>query len=322
MTLHGVVKLFHNLSINRAVQTLNHCTRSLSMLTVQKFRNNVTESNKRCLCERGLRESSPLVGNCIGIHTSTTFLTPSVVKPWTLKKYTIRPLPMLRDGGRDPLTGRIVYKRRGGGHKRRYRMIDWHRIGPKEGPPLEEKVLNILYDPNRSARIALVAGGNKKRYILATMNMQEGDIIKTSQKIGRMTVVANEGDAYPVGAYPIGSLVHNIEKTPGEGSKLVHSAGTFAQILRKVGGQVILQLPSKRQISISEKCMATYGRLSNPDHNKRDLGKAGRSRWLGIRPKSGWFQRKGGWAGSKIKPLPPMKIYLDPKAKGTHISDV
>lgn len=86
-------------------------------------------------------------------------------------------------------------------------------------------------------------------------------------------VVANEGDAYPVGAYPIGSLVHNIEKTPGEGSKLVHSAGTFAQILRKVGGQVILQLPSKRQISISEKCMATYGRLSNPDHNKRDLGK-------------------------------------------------
>ncbi|XP_071817273.1 large ribosomal subunit protein uL2m-like [Apostichopus japonicus] len=320
MALQGVRLLFQKLTITRSVPKLVENARGLSVLssTVQKY--GIYNGRLPIVCSASKQKT--ISSRYQEVHSSAVFQMPGVVKPWQLTKYTIRPIPMRRDGGRDPLTGRITYKRRGGGHKRNFRMIDWHRIGPADGPPYEEKVLAILYDPNRSARIALVAGGNKKRYILATMNMQEGDIIKTSAKIGRMTVIANEGDAYPVGAYPIGALVHNLERIPAEGSRLAHAAGTCAQILRKAGGQVILQLPSKRQISVSEKCMATFGRLSNEEHNKRILGKAGRSRWLGIRPKSGLYQKKGGWAGRKIKPLPPMKIYLDPKAKGTRIDDV
>lgn len=199
-------------------------------------------------------------------------------------------------------------------------MIDFQRIGPEEGPPVEEKVLEIKYDPNRTANIAIVAGGNRKRYILATANMEPGDIIRTSGHIGRMTVVANEGDAYPLGALPIGSLVHNLEIFPGRGAQLVRAGGTSSQILRKVGGQVILQLPSKLQISVSEKCMATVGRVSGDQHNRMFIGKAGRNRWFGRRPSSGKWHRKGGWAGRKIKPLPPLKVYMDPNKKGTHIT--
>ncbi|XP_071477471.1 LOW QUALITY PROTEIN: large ribosomal subunit protein uL2m-like [Diadema antillarum] len=251
------------------------------------------------------------------LHTS---LPLERFRPWkNTPEYTIRPLGKKRITNRNH-TGRITGGRRGGGAKRRYRMIDFHRVGPTEGPPMEEKVLSILYDPNRTADIALVAGGNRKRYILATANMEPGDIIKTSAHIGRMTVVANEGDAYPLGALAIGSLVHCVELFPGKGAERVRAGGTSAQILRKVGGQVILQLPSKLQISVSERCMATVGRVSGDQHNRMFIGKAGRSRWFGRRPSSGLWKRKGGWAGRKIKPLPPIKVYMDPNKKGTHIS--
>lgn len=228
-------------------------------------------------------------------------------------KYTIRPIGKKKTGGRDH-TGKIRTHGIGGGHKQRYRMVDFQRLhfeAGKESEFFEEKVIEVRYDPCRSADIALVAGGSRKRWIIATENMQVGDVIKTSRTIGRMAVSANEGDSYPLGALPIGSLINNLEIYPGKGAQYVRAAGTCGVLLRKVNGTAIVQLPSKRQIQVLETCMATVGRVSNVDHNKRIIGKAGRNRWLGIRPSSGLWQRKGGWAGRKIKPIPPMKSYVN-----------
>uniref|UniRef100_A0A8B9PCX6 Large ribosomal subunit protein uL2 n=1 Tax=Apteryx owenii TaxID=8824 RepID=A0A8B9PCX6_APTOW len=211
-------------------------------------------------------------------------------------------------------TGRIRVRGIGGGHKRRYRMIDFQRLRYEEGAPpapFEEKVINVRYDPCRSADIALVAGGNRKRWIIATENMQPGDIIKNSSHIGRMAVSANEGDAYPLGALPVGTLICNLESHPGKGAQYIRAAGTCGVLLRKVNGTAIVQLPSKRHMQVLETCVATVGRVSNVDHNKRVIGKAGRNRWLGKRPHTGLWHRKGGWAGRKIKPLPPMKSYVN-----------
>ncbi|XP_041866191.1 39S ribosomal protein L2, mitochondrial [Melanotaenia boesemani] len=229
------------------------------------------------------------------------------------EKYTIKPIGMKKTGGRDH-TGKIRTHGIGGGHKQRYRWIDFQRLryeANKEDQPFEERVVEVRYDPCRSADIALVAGGNRKRWIVATENMKVGDVIKTSGVIGRMAVSANEGDAYPLGALSVGTLVNNLEVKPGKGAEYIRAAGTSGVLLRKVNGTAIVQLPSKQQVQVLETCMVTVGRVSNIDHNKRIIGKAGRNRWLGIRPSSGLWQRKGGWAGRKIKPLPPMKSYVN-----------
>lgn len=228
-------------------------------------------------------------------------------------KYTIRPIGVKKTGGRD-YTGRIRRHGIGGGHKQRYRMIDFQRLryeAGKEGEQIVEKVVEVRYDPCRSADIALVAGGNRKRWIIATENMQAGDLIKTSPVIGRMAVLANEGDAHPLGALPVGTLINNLELYPGKGAQYIRAAGTCGVLLRKVNGTAIVQLPSKHQIQVMETCVATVGKVSNIDHNKRIIGKAGRNRWLGIRPSSGQWKRKGGWAGRKIRPLPPMKSFVN-----------
>ncbi|KAM9727893.1 large ribosomal subunit protein uL2m isoform 1-T1 [Menidia menidia] len=229
------------------------------------------------------------------------------------EKYTIRPIGMKKTGGRD-YTGRVRTHGIGGGHKQKYRWIDFQRLRyepQREGQPFDERVIEVRYDPCRSADIALVAGGSRKRWIIATENMQAGDLIKTSGVIGRMAVSANEGDAYPLGALPVGTLVNNLEVQPGKGSEYIRAAGTSGVLLRKVNGTAIVQLPSKQQVQVLETCIVTVGRVSNIDHNKRIIGKAGRNRWLGIRPSSGLWKRKGGWAGRKIKPLPPMKSYVN-----------
>ncbi|XP_028844593.1 large ribosomal subunit protein uL2m [Denticeps clupeoides] len=228
------------------------------------------------------------------------------------EKYTVRPIGMKKTGGRD-YTGKIRTRGIGGGHKQRYRIIDFQRLRFEPGTDqkeFEEKVVEVRYDPCRSADIALIAGGSRKRWIIATENMQPGDLIRTSGTIGRMAVSANEGDAYPLGALPVGTLINNLERYPGKGAEVIRAAGTCGVLLRKVSGTAIVQLPSKHQIQVLEQCVATVGRVSNIDHNKRIIGKAGRNRWLGIRPSSGRWQRKGGWAGRKIRPLPPMKSYL------------
>ncbi|XP_066553199.1 large ribosomal subunit protein uL2m [Amia ocellicauda] len=228
-------------------------------------------------------------------------------------KYTIRPIGMRKTGGRDH-TGKIKTCGIGGGHKQRYRIIDFQRMHlepGKESQSFEEKVIEVRYDPCRSADIALIAGGSRKRWIIATENMQAGDLIKTSATIGRMAVSANEGDSYPLGALPVGTLVNNLELQPGKGAQYIRAAGTCGVLLRKVNGTAIVQLPSKQQVQVLETCMVTVGRVSNIDHNKRIIGKAGRNRWLGKRPSSGLWKRKGGWAGRKIHPLPPMKSYVN-----------
>lgn len=228
-----------------------------------------------------------------------------------LTKYTMRPLPLPKSGGRGH-NGRILTHGVGGGHKKNYRMVDFKRTGPKEGEPLVEQVLKVTYDPCRTANIAIVAGGNDKRYILASENMKPGDLIKTSGKLTRMAVRAAEGDAHPVGSLPVGAVIHNVELYAGEGGAVARAAGTSAQLVRKVGDRCIIRMPSKREINVSQDCMVTLGRVSNVEHNNRIIGKAGRSRWLGVRPQSGWWHRKTGYNGRKIRPIKPTKTYLKP----------
>lgn len=230
---------------------------------------------------------SSAVGQCRGFLTTASLEQNRTF--WKQReKYTIRPIGMKKTGGRDH-SGRIRTHGIGGGHKQKYRWIDFQRLRyepNKEDQPFEEKVVEVRYDPCRSADIALVAGGNRKRWIIATENMQAGDVIKTSGVIGRMAVSANEGDAFPLGALPVGTLVNNLEILPGKGSEYIRAAGTSGVLLRKVNGTAIIQLPSKQQVQVLETCMVTVGRVSNIDHNKRIIGKAGRNRWLGIRPSS------------------------------------
>ncbi|NXC28687.1 RM02 protein, partial [Campylorhamphus procurvoides] len=210
-------------------------------------------------------------------------------------KYTVRPLGMKKTGGRDH-TGECGL---------------WARRGARTVVPAVTPCSATARSPCRSADIALVAGGNRKRWIIATENMQAGDTIKNSSHIGRIAVSANEGDAYPLGALPVGTLICNLESHPGKGAQYIRAAGTCGVLLRKVNGTAIVQLPSKRHMQVLETCVATVGRVSNVDHNKRVIGKAGRNRWLGKRPHTGLWHRKGGWAGRKIKPLPPMKSYVN-----------
>ncbi|KAK7865329.1 hypothetical protein R5R35_007412 [Gryllus longicercus] len=222
-------------------------------------------------------------------------------------EYTVKPLDVQNLGGRDPVTGRKIVNGIGGGIKHKYHWVDLKRTGPKEGPPLVEKVLEIIVCGNRGAHVALVGSGDRLRYILASENMKPGDLIETSGHIPRNAVRAKEGDAHPLAALPVGTVVHNVEKFPGEGGKYGLSAGTFCTILRHLGDRIIVQLSSKREVSLARECMATVGRVSNVIHNQIPIGSAQRSRELGNRPRSGLWQRKTGRHGRKLRKLPPIQ---------------
>lgn len=225
------------------------------------------------------------------------------------EKYTVEPLPVTNLAGRDPDTGRVVTARLGGGIKHKYHWIDWHRRGPNvEGEFFSEKVLEIMDDGCRTAKVALVGSGDKLRYILATVNMKPGDIIRTSQYIPRAPVLPNEGDAFPLGALPVGTVVNCIEKIPGSGGFFVHAAGGQATILRKVNERVVVKMPSKLEISFDQRCMATVGQISNIEHASIPIGSPNKHRQMGRRPKSGLWQRKTGRFGRKIKPPPPTLV--------------
>lgn len=225
------------------------------------------------------------------------------------EEYTVKPLEVTNLGGRDPVTGRLVVKGIGGGIKHKYHWIDWKRVGPKEGPPVEEKVLKIIKDGCRTAFVALVGSGDRLKYILATENMKPGDIIKTSCYIPRTPVRPNEGDAYPLGALPIGTRVHCVEKYPGLGGTLIHTAGSYATITKKApNNRVVISMPSKREFSLPEICMCTVGRLSNVEHASTPIGSAQKNRELGNRPRSGLWQRKTGRHGRKIRKPPPVRL--------------
>jgi len=183
--------------------------------------------------------------------------------------------PLRKRSGRN-VHGRITVRRRGGGHKRQYRLIDFTR--DKVGIPA--RVTSIEYDPNRSARIALlVYADGEKRYIIAPLGLQVGDTVM-SGKGAEIRV----GNALSLERIPLGTLVHNIELYPGRGGQMVRSAGTSAQVLAKEGEYVTLRLPSGEMRLVRKECMATVGEVGNVDHGNIKLGKAGRKRWLGRRP--------------------------------------
>ena len=183
--------------------------------------------------------------------------------------------PYKKTGGRNNY-GRITCRHRGGGHKRRYRIIDFKR--DKIGVPA--KVAAIEYDPNRTARIALLHYfDGEKRYILAPDKLKVGDIVVSSRHADILP-----GNAMPLKYIPLGTLVHNIELKKGKGGQLVRAAGTAAQIMAKEGKYVLVRLPSGELRKIHEECKATIGQVSNIEHSNIKLGKAGRTRWLGRRP--------------------------------------
>lgn len=180
-----------------------------------------------------------------------------------------------KSGGRNNL-GRVTSRHRGGGHKRKYRIIDFRRN--KIGVPA--KVFSIEYDPNRTARIALLHyADGEKRYIIAPEGLKVGATVTSGS--GSEIVV---GNALPLKEIPLGSFVHNVEMKPGKGGQLGRSAGSSLQLLAKEGDYAQLKMPSGEIRKIRLECMATYGVVSNAEHENISLGKAGRSRWLGIRP--------------------------------------
>ncbi len=183
--------------------------------------------------------------------------------------------PLKGTGGRNN-TGQMTMRYIGGGHKRMYRIIDFLRN--KDNMPAT--VLTIEYDPNRSARIALVQyEDGEKRYIIAPAGLKVG------QKVESGNGVAPEvGNSLPLSEIPVGTMVHAIELRPGQGAAMARSAGTFAQLAAREGNHAVLRLPSGETRMVLVSCRATVGVVSNGDHNLESAGKAGRSRWLGRRP--------------------------------------
>ncbi len=180
-----------------------------------------------------------------------------------------------RTGGRNN-AGRITCRHRGGGHKQRYRKIDFKR----DKIDVPSKVASIEYDPNRSARIALLHyADGEKRYILSPEGLKVGDTI-----IAGSNVDIKPGNALPLERIPLGSMVHNIELTHGKGGQMVRSAGGYAQIMAKEGDFVQLRLPSGEVRKVRKECFATVGQIGNLDHENIVFGKAGKARWMGIRP--------------------------------------
>jgi large subunit ribosomal protein L2 len=183
--------------------------------------------------------------------------------------------PLRKQSGRNN-RGVVTVRHRGGGHKRRYRIIDFRR--DKLGVPA--RVDSIEYDPNRSARIALVIyADGEKRYILAPVGLKVGDTVMSGPD-----AEVRPGNALPVRQIPLGTTIHNVELYPGRGGQLVRSAGNSAQLVAKEGALAQVRLPSGEVRYIDVNCMATIGQVSNPDHVNQSMGKAGRRRWLGIRP--------------------------------------
>jgi large subunit ribosomal protein L2 len=183
--------------------------------------------------------------------------------------------PLRKRGGRNN-QGRITVRHRGGGHKRRYRIIDFKR----NKFDCAAQVVAIEYDPNRSARIALLQyEDGEKRYIIAPLGLKVGDKVANGE-----LAELRPGNALYIRDIPVGTQIHNIELLPGEGGQLARSAGVSAQLLAKEGIYAQVRLPSGEVRLIHERCMATIGQVGNTDHGNIKLGKAGRNRWKGWRP--------------------------------------
>jgi large subunit ribosomal protein L2 len=183
--------------------------------------------------------------------------------------------PLRKRAGRN-FRGKITVRHRGGGHKRRYRVIDFKR--DKVGVP--GRVTSIEYDPNRSARIALVTyADGDKRYIIAPVGLMVGDMVMAGAE-----AEIRVGSALPIANIPVGTTIHNIELHIGKGGQMVRAAGASAQLLAKEGRYAHIRLPSGEVRLVNVLCMATIGQVGNTDHGNIKLGKAGRKRWMGFRP--------------------------------------
>ena len=204
-------------------------------------------------------------------QTCSTFEEITSVKPEKSLLQTLK-----KSGGRNNL-GRVTSRHIGGGHKQKYRIIDFRR----DKRDIPAKVVSIEYDPNRSARIALLNyADGEKRYMLAPLNLKVGDTI-----IASAAADIKPGNALPLKAIPLGTIIHNIELKLGKGGQLARSAGTFAQLMAKEGKYAQVKLPSGEVRMVLQDCIATIGQVGNIDHENVSIGKAGRSRWLGKRPK-------------------------------------
>jgi len=193
--------------------------------------------------------------------------------------------PLKKTGGRNN-NGRITTRHQGGGHKRRYRVVDFKRV--KDGVPA--KVAAIEYDPNRSARIALLHYvDGAKSYILAPARIRVGATVESGP-----TADIKPGNALPLENIPTGTMVHNVELKPGQGGKMARSAGSSVQLVAKDAGYAVLRVPSGEMRRVLLTCRATVGQVGNSDHENQSIGKAGRNRWLGKRP---------GVRGSAMNPV-------------------
>jgi len=180
-----------------------------------------------------------------------------------------------KTGGRNN-AGRITMRRQGGGHKRSYRIVDFKR----NKFDIPATVVNLQYDPNRTAFIALLKyKDGEKAYILAPQRLAKGDTVIAGAKVD-----VKPGNAMPIRAIPVGTIIHNIEMKPGKGGQIARSAGAYAQLVGRDSGYAQIRLKSGEVRLIHQECMATVGAVSNPDHMNINLGKAGRKRWLGKRP--------------------------------------
>ena len=182
---------------------------------------------------------------------------------------------MKKSGGRNS-HGHITTRHIGGGHKRRYRVIDWRRN--KDGVPA--KVASIEYDPNRTARIALLQyADGEKRYIIAPVGVNVGDTLVSGEGVD-----IRPGNTLPIKSIPVGTVIHNIEAQPGSGAQFIRTAGSFGQLMAKEGSHAQIRMPSGEVRQVLLECRATVGQVSNIESSSVRIGKAGKSRWRGIRP--------------------------------------
>jgi large subunit ribosomal protein L2 len=199
-------------------------------------------------------------------------LTPKAKQPHRPAKLT---MGLTKTGGRNQF-GKMTVRHIGGGHKRKYRVIDFGR-GKREIPA---KVISLEYDPNRTAYIALLSyADGEKRYIIAPLNLTVGDTVLASDKAD-----IKPGNNLSLSFIPVGTLIHNIEVVPGKGGKLARSAGNYAQLMAKEGDYCQVKMPSGEIRLLHSRCRASIGQLANTDHENITIGKAGRARWMGIRP--------------------------------------
>jgi len=184
-------------------------------------------------------------------------------------------VPLKKTGGRNNY-GRITVRFRGGGHKRRYRIIDFKR----DKIDIPAKVVSVEYDPNRTARIALlVYADGEKRYILAPQGLKVGDTVQSGPN-----AEIKPGNALPLENIPVGTIIHNVEFIPGKGGQIARSAGSSCQLMAKEGNYALLRMPSGELRKVPAKCYATVGVIGNEDHKNEVDGKAGRVRWMGRKP--------------------------------------